>query len=59
MAEDWKFTSLERRIDELERENRRRSERLFSWLMWAYWTFYLVALTTYVVLSATGTLHHH
>src|ERR1700761_9271224 len=45
--------------DQSREERRRRSER------WTYvsgavcWTIYVVAMTTYVVLAATGNLHHH
>ncbi len=45
--------------DQAREEKRSRSER------WGYltgavlWTLYVVAMTTYVVLAATGNLHHH
>jgi hypothetical protein len=29
------------------------------WITAIFWTLYVAALTTYVVLGATGNLHHH
>jgi hypothetical protein len=40
-------------------EKDRRWHRRMDWSMWAWWTLYVIALTTYVVLAATGDLHHH
>jgi hypothetical protein len=59
MAEEWELKELKRRLEALENENSRRSERLNRWITAIMWTLYVVALTTYVVLGATGNLHHH
>ena len=59
MAEDWELRSLERRIEKLERDGDRRSERRYWWFWHIAWTLYIVALTTMIVLAATGRLHHH
>ena len=66
MAEDWELKQLERRVDSLEKglerareEEQRRWNRRMGLAAAVYWTFYVVALTTWVVLAATGHLHHH
>jgi uncharacterized membrane protein YhaH (DUF805 family) len=59
MAEDWELKSLERRIETLEKSDKRRKERLEWWIWHLCWTFLAVALTTMIVLGATGHLHHH
>jgi hypothetical protein len=59
MAEDWELKSLERRIEELETVNRRREERQSWWVERIWWTLLVALFTTYIVLSATGNLHHH
>jgi hypothetical protein len=55
MADEWELKSLERRIDELEKVNRRCEERQWWWIERIWWTL----LVAYVVLSVTGNLHHH
>jgi hypothetical protein len=55
MTENWELKALERRVDTLEQSRERWSYLLGAVL----WTLYVVALTTLIVLSATGTLHHH
>jgi hypothetical protein len=66
MAEEWELKALERRVDSLENDRERaREEKDRRWnrradLMLALlWTFYVAALTTMIVLAATGHLHHH
>jgi hypothetical protein len=70
MAEEWELKSLERRIDSLQKqvddaelrsreERRQRSDRLNWWFATIAWTLYVIAMTTCVVLGATGQLHHH
>jgi hypothetical protein len=66
MAENWEIEALGRRIDSIEREQervkeetqRRRDQRRQFELV-AMWTLFVIAMTTYVVLAATGNLHHH
>jgi hypothetical protein len=51
----------QRARDEEERardERSRRRGRRESWVMGVAWTLYVAALTTYIVLAATGHLHH-
>jgi hypothetical protein len=45
--------------DQAREEKRRRSERWTYISAAAFWTLYVIAMTTYVVLAATGNLHHH
>lgn len=70
MAEEWKLERLERKIDLLreqfrdaerrsQEEKRERADRINSWFYRIVWTIYVVALTTMIVLAATGDLHHH
>ena len=70
MAEEWRLEGLERRIDGLQKqvdeakdnarkEKEERSDRNQRRCLAVVWTFYVVALTTMVVLGATGHLHHH
>jgi ferric-dicitrate binding protein FerR (iron transport regulator) len=70
MAEEWKFERLERQIDSLQKqfddaerrsreEKQRRLERQTWWFGAIYWTVFVAAMTTYIVLRATGHLHHH
>jgi hypothetical protein len=70
MAEEWELKELGRRIDSLQRDLERDRERAEAeknrnrelrvrFLGIALWTFYVVAMTAYVVLAATGNLHHH
>jgi hypothetical protein len=59
MAKDWELKSLERRIDSLEEENRKRRERhgrLFEVIWYAALAAFWAAVITLVV---TGSLHHH
>jgi hypothetical protein len=59
MANDWKFESLERRVEALEKENRRRSERLTKWTEIIWWGLVVAVNTAMITLAVTGTLHHH
>jgi hypothetical protein len=59
MAEDWELKSLERRIDDLEKLNRKREERQWWWIERVWWTLLVAIFTTFIVLGATGNLHHH
>jgi hypothetical protein len=45
--------------DQAREGKQRRSERWAYLTGAAFWTLYVVAMTTYVVLAATGNLHHH
>lgn len=40
-------------------EKWRRQERRMDISMAVFWTIYVAAITTYIVLAATGHLHHH
>jgi hypothetical protein len=59
MANDWEFESLEGRVEALEKENRRRSERLTRWTEIIWWGLVVAVNTAMITLAATGTLHHH
>jgi len=70
MAEEWKLERLESKIDSLQEqfrdaeqrsleEKRQRQVRISSWFERILWTLYVIALTTMIVLAATGQLHHH
>jgi hypothetical protein len=45
--------------DQAREDKRRRSERWSYVSAAVFWTLYVIAMTTYVVLAATGNLHHH
>lgn len=45
--------------DQAREDKRQRSERWGYVSAAAFWTLYVIAMTTYVVLAATGNLHHH
>ncbi|HEY2052379.1 MAG TPA: hypothetical protein VGH14_00415 [Solirubrobacterales bacterium] len=55
MAEDWKLEALERRVDELEKVNRKREEWQWWWIERIWWTLLVAGATTYIVL---GHVHH-
>jgi hypothetical protein len=59
VAENWELKDLERRVGALEEQNHRRARRQLWWFSAIAWTVYVIALTTMIVLAATGTLHHH
>ena len=66
MAEEWELKELGRRIDSLERdrdraqeEKDRRWNQRANFYVGVLWTLYVAALTTMIVLGATGHLHHH
>ena len=40
-------------------EKRRRQERRMDIWIAVFWTVYVAAITTFIVLVATGQLHHH
>ena len=45
--------------DQAREDKRRRSERLSFVSAAVFWTLYVIAMTTYVVLAATDNLPHH
>jgi hypothetical protein len=48
-----------RRVEQLEERNRARQEFWFRAYMWVMWGVVCSLVTAYVVLVATGQLHHH
>jgi predicted RNase H-like nuclease (RuvC/YqgF family) len=50
---------IEEEKERARKEKDRRWHRRMEWSMWVWWTLYVAALTTLIVLSATGNLHHH
>jgi hypothetical protein len=70
MAEEWELKQLERRVDSIEKglreekdraqkEKWRRTDLRMNVLLAVFWTLYVAALTTMIVLAASGHLHHH
>jgi hypothetical protein len=54
---DRKYVQEEK--DKAWAEKWRRQERRMDISMAVFWTVYVAAVTTFVVLAATRTLHHH
>jgi hypothetical protein len=60
MWETWEQATIERlekRVAELERKNRERSDRVFRWIMYAYMAVFIALAIAAVAIGASHPAH--